>query len=350
MLKFLPSIVFSLAVVFSFAASVLAQSQVVNLSAGNSLTVNCPTKLSAEFHSASKQVQIVCAALATVLPTVTPTSTISHDPTKWHSPTDHEHGDAPPQWVTDFNMTNFGRGLVYGGDENSGPMENSMKHAGYKGVALAGISDGQLVQVYYRFHAASNPMDRAARYHSFEMYAKDINGGVSFWQGWYDVNDPNVPFARISTIDDGIVLEVRPVLIGVDQRALDAMVNIDEFWYTSAPGLDIQLRMRASTLMMPNELATNMDQSTWVPTNSRSTVPEASMFQPGLMRGIFINWYTPLDRRDIRGWYCATALGALVDCSATGALKQYRAPTFPSGFQASQEGRIFVCPNCRIPN
>jgi hypothetical protein len=69
---------------------------------------------------------------------------------------------------------------------NTSAVENMTKHAGMKG-SLATFNG---VDVYFRVHAASNVLDRSARYHSHEIFALDPSGGVPHWQGWVNSGDP----------------------------------------------------------------------------------------------------------------------------------------------------------------
>jgi hypothetical protein len=121
-----------------------------------------------------------------------------HDASRWHLPYDprtgcvygHEHGDAPPQWITDAGYTvAFDQHSGFHGNTSS--IENTTKHAAMKGF-LADFSDyaGGTQQVYFRVHIASNVLDRMARYHSYEVYMRDAAGGVSHWQGWFNGGDP----------------------------------------------------------------------------------------------------------------------------------------------------------------
>jgi len=143
-------------------------------------------------------------------PTVTPTMGHSGEPDgststarqSWHALGTHdglnihEHGDAPPTWATEFATKNFGHGVLYGGDEGT-PNENIMKHQAFKGFLMSAANTGG-VEVYVRYHAASNPHDRAFPFHSYEIYARDSSGNVSFWQGWNFYGYPELRNQRMT--------------------------------------------------------------------------------------------------------------------------------------------------------
>lgn len=126
------------------------------------------------------------------------TSTTSDSMTLWHAPgahdglNVHEHGDKPPVWANEFSQKNFGHPVLFGGDEGT-PNENAMKHQAFKGFTM-NLND---VELYVRFHAQSNPHGRKAAFHSYEIYAKDTSGGVSFWQGWMFFGYPDSRSQRI---------------------------------------------------------------------------------------------------------------------------------------------------------
>jgi hypothetical protein len=211
--------IFAAILILGTAAQLYAAQQSFSLAPGDSLHVTCMTELMGPVgHDTA---DLVCA---TLVPTATATATATNTPgavalTGWHAPTDHEHGDAPPQWATDFSQAHFGHGIVYGGDEASSPMEVTMKEHVFKGIAVNTVAGGD---VYLRYHAGSNPADRAARYHSFELYYRDTSGAVSIWQGWYDTGDPNSTSARCPRRTQPLPCEnQRPIILVTDQAALD---------------------------------------------------------------------------------------------------------------------------------
>jgi hypothetical protein len=242
---------------------------------------------------------------------------------EWHPPvvngcnTGHEHGDEPPAWATAFSQAQFGHGIIYGGDETSSAAENGHKHAAFKGVIAQSAAGGT---VYVRYHAASNPLDRSAQYHSYEVYYQDTAGGVSFWQGWYNSGDPAT--ARVLRRNPPLDAEnQRPIILVTDETSFAQNITYEQ-WYAHATGKwswDMGIAIGDSTTYYrPSENATAMDASTWVPTGSL-----------GLTRRVDGFWYLGRDGggTDHVGKFCATAMGDVVDCMAPGALAQYIAPT-----------------------
>lgn len=274
----------------------------------------------------------------------TPTSTAQPEPTAtepaggdgstecgepdnaWHPPmvngcaTGHEHGDAPPDWVTEFSQENFGHGVVYGGDEGT-PNENAYKHEGFKGYHVT--FDG--VEIYFRMHMLANPMGHQGRYHSYEAYALDSSGNVSFWQGHLDFGDdegadPNV---RVYGCED---VSVRPIMKVVVQNGCSG--DVFEDWYSRAGGSglwswDMGINIEASyyhgeSLGNPSDPD---DMSTWIETGDL-----------GLTRRIELAWYEGRGNAPEGEWFCTTVNGAILDtvggpqeCSQ--GLPQYIAPT-----------------------
>jgi hypothetical protein len=150
---------------------------------------------------------------------------------EWHSPlingcaTGHEHGDEPPSWIEQA-----GYAVRYSGLFNTSPMENTHKHAAMKGFS-ARLDD---VEVYFRVHAASNVLDRSARYHSYEAWARDPAGAVSHWQGWYDTGDPTPGSSGRPRRQPGRSFP-RPVIEVVDQGAWDRAIRCEQWYTVSAP-------------------------------------------------------------------------------------------------------------------
>jgi hypothetical protein len=254
----------------------MAPSKPLTLSAGDTLTVNCSTTLSGTIGA--QTAELVCAAAPTptaippaptAVPTPsTPTGACGESMEMWHPPvvngcaTGHEHGDAPPAWITEA-----GYHAGFHGHFNTSAAENTAKHQAMKAF-LARFNN---VDIYFRIHAASNPLDRSARYHSYEVFARDPVGGVSHWQGWYNTGDP--VSARIPR-RSGSEPAQRPIILVVDQISWNQGIRCEQ-WY-SAPGQpawswDFGWTIcNTTTLFNPDENATASDQSTWVraPDNS----------------------------------------------------------------------------------
>ena len=201
------------------------------------------------------------------IPTQSPTT--GHDSRFWHTPTDHEHGDAPPQWIRDagYTVAFDHHGGFHG---NTSPTENTAKHAAMKGF-LAEFSDyaGGTQQVYFRVHIATNVLDRMARYHSYEVFMRDAAGGVSHWQGWFNSGDPIGDRVIYNAVNDP---GRRPIVLAQDETTFPIVKN--EHWYmrSTAPwNWDFAWTVDATTYYYPDE-SKNPDISTWRPTGRLGTV------------------------------------------------------------------------------
>lgn len=244
-------------------------------------------------------------------PVVAPTSAPAHvgaSSIAWHAPgthdglNAHEHGDAPPDWASGFSRDNFGHGVVFGGDEAT-PNENAMKHQAYKGFLIRVKSQ----DVYVRYHAASNPMDRMVPFHSYEVYLRDSSGGVSFWQGWYFVSYPDDPNGRRPRHNES---GRNSSFIGyVDQTDWDRHLRCEQ-WYGTAGAWSWDMGITicgATTLSSPDEYLAGrkdyyMDMSHWILTGDM-----------GLERRIEVSWYGPSNpyaanrgNPPLGKWFCTT--------------------------------------------
>jgi len=355
-----------LIVVPAWASIVYAANRNVNLAPGEMATVNCPSVLSAVIGQ--NQASLVCAAL-TLTPTRTPTgvpvtATATNVPptstpgsggavTTWHPPTDHEHGDQPPTWAEIWSQQQLGHGIVFGGDEASSPAENAIKHNVFKGMLGASEAGGAL---YWRYHAGSNPLDRSAQYHSYEVYYKDTSGGISFWQGHYDAGDPAPGPARFPRRlgETG----TRPVILVVDAQTYPNNPSNCEQWYMFSQGWswDFGLTICGSTtLYSTSENATASDQSTWI----LSPDGNAGVHRRG--DGSFYPSRVP-----ITGWFCSgPKTSAIVSTGdktcpvGTGALPQFLAPSLAADARNDGFGnerirfvieKDFPCTACVVPN
>lgn len=263
--------------------------------------------------------------VATNSPIPNPTQTMMPGSTSmqlWHAPgshdglNPHEHGDKPPAWADDFSIVNFGHPVIFGGDERSGEMEVTMKHQAFKGVAYRVNSGSSCpVDVYFRYHAASNPMDRAFAFHSYELYMRDCQGGTSFRQGVYWVGYPEFRSQRMSRFNEqpGTTLPNGSPAPGRDQFIIGSPDNRDwsgsngilqtrcEQWYAFAGphGGEFSITIcEATTRFSYDEHLTNYhDMSTWDLTGST-----------GLGRRFEISLYgsnSPVPTNQPAGWFCA---------------------------------------------
>lgn len=188
-------------------------------------------------------------------------STCAHDATVWHPAVGpngcvygHEHGDIPPQWIADSGYS-VGYDDHAGFHGNTSGIENTTKHTSMKGM-LATIG---AQQVYFRYHIASNFMERSARYHSYEVFMRDAASGVSHWQGWYNSGDPVADRQSRTLNDPGR----RPIVLVTDYPALLQSKNCEQ-WYgvTNGWSWDMGLTICFSTTMPYT--GETMDPSTWV--------------------------------------------------------------------------------------
>lgn len=354
---------------------VLALASVRRLNPGDTLTVSCSgTNLSGSQINATT-VQIACnggpTPTATPTAVVPPTATAVVPPTAipptatpaggtpaptaqpasmlvWHAPAAHdglnvhEHGAQPPAWANNWSTQEFGRGIQFGGDEASSPMENTHKHQAFKFIVAKSDAGGD---VLLRYHAASNPMDRAAQVHSYEVYYRDVAGNISFWQGVYDTGSPAVGTedntARCPRRTPPLGCEnQRPIILVTDATSLAQGIASEQWYMFASPesGLSWDMGVTiigSTTVYKPGEVATSMDMATWQLTGNL-----------GLRRRSDGFWYRGRGGNKT-GWFCAEPLGVVVSngnkvCPA-GSLPQYMAPTLgadarPDGFGNNRIG------------
>lgn len=358
-----------------------AAQQSFALAPGDQLVVSCPTRITSRVRNG--EAIVICkldapTATATTAPTdlpaATPTDVTAPTPATggavgtcgeamdaWHPPvvngcnTGHEHGDAPPDWIVAA-----GYQAMFHGQFNTSPAENTAKHAAMKGFSTT--LNG--VDIYFRLHAASNPLDRSARYHSYEAWARDPSGGVSHWQLWYNTGDPRpsseggarVPRRRVPLPEES----QRPIMLVVDQQALNEGIGCEQ-WYAApgepAWGWDFGWTICGSTtLYQPNENATAADVSTWI------AAPNGTL---GLQRRLEAAWYG--QRQHPTGAFVTTQFGEIVSgmndarCTQTTTkfgvtyqnvcLDQYIAPTLPSvQFPGNAAEKVFDGSGVRLPN
>lgn len=272
-------------------------------------------------------------------PTATPTNepeacSVPSGASTWHAATNHEHGDAPPAWADDWSCEQFGHPVIYGGDEAT-PNENHHKHEAYKGYSLT--KNG--VDVYLRVHFASNPMDRQARFHSYELYARDGSDAVSFWQGWMDFGDPATERYVTCTMtheDNHPLHGLQHGWVSAPDAAAWNAGCRHERWYLRAEDwqwnvvIDI---LNPTTLYSTDEVLSD-------PVSEWNTTPNHGK---GTSRRIVLYWYgddstsrPTYNNPSPRGWFCATGDGVITQPSVSGPgecgsdLPQYIAPTMTS--------------------
>lgn len=290
------------------ASTVWAQADTehtVVLNPGDTLTAECSTTLTGTY--ASQRASISCFG-ATPLPTTPPTSPTPVPPGEhhlgrcgesmalWHPPvvgdceTQHEHGDAPPAWVTASAWP-----AMFDHPGNT-PNENILKHTSFKGFEAR--LDG--IDLYVVMHLDTNPSGHNSRFHSYQMWARDGAGEVSHWDGWTDFADDDAqagPTIRRHGCDD---TGERPIMAVNDEAC--GVVRFEN-WYPRPGGHN------GNGLWMPDfgfNVSPNYytggdpaDPTTWVPTGGENAT-----------RRIEIAWYA--GRSDHRGTFWATNFGEVV--------------------------------------
>ena len=286
-----------------FTLSVAAASFTQQLSANDTIRIvgnQCDLRVT---QQGARDWTVSCvgaAPTATPRPTATPVppqgggqGSCGESMNTWHPPvvngcaTGHEHGDAPPSWVSAS-----GYPLSFHGAFNTSPAENTAKHAAMKGFATRFNNQ----DVYFRIHAASNPLDRSARYHSYELWIRDEAGAVSHMQGWYNTGDPRPASqggARFATTARGRGVAAADHAdpgrnLAAARHQLRAMVRCSgravwgpDFGWTIC---------NATTLYRANENATADDQGTWVRYRNGEL---------GTTRRLELAWYA--NRSNLRG-------------------------------------------------
>ena len=273
----------------------------------------------------------------------------------WHPPMTHgdrpthEHGDPPPSWVLDYlGVSEVGAAMLFQHAGNT-PGENVAywKHVAFKGYA--GSFNG--VEWYGVFHLDFQPAGRTSRFHSYQLWVRNVFGVVSHFNGWLDFGTGNNTGPQVVETcgqDSGI----RPIML----VTLPGCPVRFENWYARAGGSgawapDIGFNIN------PNYYAGGdpADPSTWTPTGGIRNVD----------RRIEWAWYA--NRSSIRGAFWATQWGDIVsgpsdpvcgtqrtygDKSYTVlCLEQYIAPSMPSvQFPGNAVQRTFDSAGVVLPN
>lgn len=290
-------------------------------------------------------------------PTASPTATATQDPATcdmgnagntWHPPSDHEHGDAPPQAVVDWSCASFGHTVIYGGDEGTAN-ENEYKHRGFGGMILT--DDG--VTTYIRTHMMTTPLGRSGPCHSYEVYSVKNGTVVGFWQGWISYTDnaqcdPDHQNLVIQCEDSGI----RPII----KAAQESCGNPPPFenWYANniVWSWDIGINSQQTTFADGDP----QDPSTWIQTGDTEPTRrvEAAWYQGRTAAALTAAGISFGD------WFCANNLGNDIEQSATpdapggcgqGYLDQWISPEMTTvQFPGNAVQKTFNCPNCTFPN
>ena len=200
------------------AAHAQASQQCADFSTFNVRVCLAPMSVTATPTATATMVMATSTSIPQTSTSVAPTATTGpvagqpcptslHPSTGWHPPVhaasgcfyQHEHGDAPPSWIT------------------SAFTQNRESHVGYKGV-LKSMSNG--VESYIITHVLSTISARSHGDHDYALWVKDPSGGISFWQGQMDFGSP----PPLRTTDTG----ERPIILSVGDGGC-------ETWY-SRPG------------------------------------------------------------------------------------------------------------------
>ncbi|MGV1048222.1 MAG: hypothetical protein ACOYD4_06835 [Solirubrobacterales bacterium] len=182
----------------------------------------------------------VPATLTPVPPTATPLPMPTMDMTglMWHTPmahmvhgvltTVHEHGDAPPAWVVDYNGGQPLFEHVAGTpNENGHDGFSWWKHTSFKGWA------GRFgtVDWYGIFHLDFNPSGHPSRFHSYQLWLRDATGAVSHMHGWLDFGTGQNTYGNV-ILRCNTDSQVRPIIQPVQQGCPVQF----ETWYARAGG------------------------------------------------------------------------------------------------------------------
>lgn len=228
------SILLSLAILFALVGGTLLvasahnPTQTIHAQPGDTVRVTCDTpsgEVRPKTHQHPTWMDNICPTIAAptatattvpptatmVMPTQTPVTT-----TGWHVPgthdglNNHEHGDAPPQWVTDAPDKPF--------------TQSRESHTGYKGVY--DVSPGG-VESYFIGHVISTETARAHGDHDYQLWLRDADtGAVFYYDGVLCFAEPCTAPTNERTVDDGS----RPIVLG-ERSSTDGC----ETWY-SDPG------------------------------------------------------------------------------------------------------------------
>lgn len=337
----------------------------IRLSSGEMITVECASgrNLAVERSPDRKAALLTCrgqnqpeptATPVTPEPTVQPTATVQPPMNEvdlfWHAPgiahgdrPAHEHGDAPPQWLTDAGIRpSFMHPAMT-------PGENLpyWKHTAFKG--WAGRFNG--VDWYGIFHLDFQPGGHASRFHGYQLWLRDPSGAISHMHGWLDFGVGNSTGPQVVPIcgnDTGVRPVMTPSQVGCPVRF--------ESWYASAGGSGAWAPDFGFNIN-PNYFAGGdpTDPATWTSTG----------YVRNLDRRIEFAWY-PF-RSDVRGEFWTTQWGDPVSgpddpvCGTqrtfgertytVACLRQFIAPTLPEiSFPGNAVQRTFPGNGVVLPN
>ncbi len=292
---------------------------------------------------------------------IAPTATVS--PTAsgccaafWHAPDgNHEHGDAPPQWLLNAGYT---PSFTWPGNT---PNENSIstKHSAFKGYSFT--LEGS--DVYFILHNDVNPGGDASRFHSLQFWWRDPSGNVSALGIWLDFGPDNTTQTGPNIVPRGCGLDetIRPVIFVNVQTCPNGTHPAQLFadvWYNRAGGPyggsagwapDLGI-FTSATYFYGGDPSL---PSTWVPTGGLN-----------LNRSGDVSWYAFRDSH--RGEFWSTQFGVIVSgpadplCGTSKivgtrtytvvCLREYIAPTAVTiGYPGNSFARVYPGP-VSLPN
>ncbi len=211
-------------------SSSAAQGQQVVMDPNSTLDVTCPTSLTVRTSRDRKRAVLTCAS-DSGSPEPRPGQPCPsgvHNPDVWHPPVGpggcyygHEHGDPPPGWVTSSRWPPM---FTHPGNT---PGENIYKHTSFKGFQL----EKGGIQVYLIMHLDTNPNGHTSRFHSYQVWARDPAGNVSYWNLWADFGEGNNAGPNVRPVAScGGDTSLRPIMmVNFPQCSLNF-----ETWYSRA--------------------------------------------------------------------------------------------------------------------
>jgi hypothetical protein len=186
------------------------------------------------------------------------------------------------------------------------------KHPAMKGFDGQFTTSAGITRFYLRVHAASNPGDRSARYHSYDVWFLDPTSKLSYLGGWYNTGDPRpatlggARFVRRT----GSEPSQRPIMLIPDEESARQGINCEQ-WYT-APGepafsIDFGWTIcNATVFYRPDE----------------NTTPYSFEDMPiragelGLTRRVELAWYA--NRTSLRGTFTTDQFGEQINSCVPG--------------------------------
>jgi len=236
------AILFVIAIVGTVAAQTIVTT--LRLNGGESAMVECTSgrNLAVERSPDRKAALLTCRGQNQPEPTETPVTpeptaqpTATQPPMNevdlfWHAPgiahgdrPAHEHGDAPPQWLTDAGIRpSFMHPAMT-------PGENLpyWKHTAFKG--WVGHFNNQ--DWYGVFHLDFQPGGHVSRFHGYQLWMRDTTGEISAISGWLDFGVGNSTLPQV-VLQCGGDDSTRPIMNPPVQGCPISF----ESWYARAGG------------------------------------------------------------------------------------------------------------------